>query len=90
MTPYTIHPARITARRTESADIYTFTMRLLDPEVRRAYRFKAGQFNMIYAFGVGEVPISIVSDPAEPQILEHTIRIAGRVTGVMAAGRWAT
>ncbi len=86
MTPYTIHPARITARRTESADIYTFSMRLLDPEVRRAYRFKAGQFNMIYAFGVGEVPISIVSDPAEPQILEHTIRIAGRVTGVM--GGW--
>ena len=39
---------------------------------------------MLYAFGVGEVPISIVSDPADPESLEHTIRIAGRVTGVMA------
>ncbi|HYB90124.1 MAG TPA: FAD/NAD(P)-binding protein [Candidatus Binataceae bacterium] len=84
MTPYAMHPARIIARRTETEGIYTFTMRLLDAEVRRSYRFEAGQFNMIYVFGVGEVPISIVSDPAEPEILEHTIRIAGRVTGVMA------
>jgi sulfhydrogenase subunit gamma (sulfur reductase) len=84
LTPYTIHPARITARRTETEGIYTFTMRLLDPSVRAAYRFRAGQFNMLYAFGVGEVAISIVSDPSEPEILEHTVRIAGRITGVMA------
>ena len=84
MTPYTLHPARVTARRTETPGIYTFGMRFLNPEVRRGYRFKAGQFNMLYAFGVGEVPISIVSDPAAPEVLEHTIRIAGRVTGVMA------
>jgi sulfhydrogenase subunit gamma (sulfur reductase) len=84
MTPYMISPARIIARRIETPGIYTFGMRLLDRELRATYRFKAGQFNMLYAFGVGEVPISIVSDPAEPEILEHTIRIAGRVTGVMA------
>jgi sulfhydrogenase subunit gamma (sulfur reductase) len=85
-TPYRIHPARITARRIETEGIYTFTMRFTDAAVRRAYSFKAGQFNMIYAFGVGEVPISIVSDPAEPESLQHTIRVAGRVTSVM--GRW--
>ena len=84
MTPYAIHPARIIARRVETAGVFTFTMRFVDPAMRRSYRFRAGQFNMIYAFGVGEVPISIVSDPAEPEKLEHTIRIAGRVTGVMA------
>lgn len=83
-TPYAIHPARIASRRTETAGIYTFAMRFLDPEVRRSYRFAAGQFNMLYAFGVGEVPISIVSDPSDPALLEHTIRVAGRVTGVMA------
>ena len=86
MTPYTFHPAVITARRTETEGIYTFAMRFTDPLVRDSYRFKAGQFNMIYAFGIGEVPISIMSDPAEPQLLEHTIRIAGRVTAVM--GTW--
>jgi NAD(P)H-flavin reductase len=84
MTLYLLHPARIIARRAETSGIYTFSMRFLEPDVGRTYRFKAGQFNMLYAFGVGEVAISIVSDPAEPEILEHTIRIAGRVTGVTA------
>jgi len=79
-----MYPARITARRVETEGIYTFTMQFVDPKIRRSYRFEAGQFNMIYVFGVGEVPISIVSDPTEPAALEHTIRIAGRVTGAMA------
>lgn len=84
--PYMTYPARIVARQTETAGIYTFTLRFVDPRMRSSYNFKAGQFNMLYAFGVGEVPISIVSDPAEPEKLEHTIRIVGRVTAVM--GRW--
>jgi NAD(P)H-flavin reductase len=86
MTPYAPQPARIAERRIEAEGILTFTMRFVDPEVRRAYRFAPGQFNMLYAYGVGEVPISIVSDPSNPAKLEHTIRVAGRVTGVM--GRW--
>ena len=85
-TPYLTHPARIIDRRTETAGIYTYTTRFIDPVVRREFRFKSGQFNMLYAFGVGEVAISIVSDPAEPDTLQHTIRIAGRVTGVI--GDW--
>ncbi|HVN89294.1 MAG TPA: FAD/NAD(P)-binding protein [Candidatus Binataceae bacterium] len=85
-TPYMIHPARVVARRTETEGIYTFTLQFVDPELRRSYAFRAGQFNMLYAPGVGEVAISIVSDPTEPQLIEHTIRIVGRVTGVMA--RW--
>jgi NAD(P)H-flavin reductase len=86
MTPYTLHPARVTARRVEAEGIFTFTLRFVDDAVRRAYRFEPGQFNMLYAYGVGEVPISIVSDPDDPTALEHTIRVAGRVTGVM--GCW--
>jgi sulfhydrogenase subunit gamma (sulfur reductase) len=85
-TPYMIFPARITARRVETQGIHTFTMQFVNPAARREYRFKAGQFNMLYAFGVGEVPMSIVSDPAQPEILEHTVRTAGRVTSVMT--RW--
>jgi sulfhydrogenase subunit gamma (sulfur reductase) len=86
MTPYTFHPARIVAHRVEAERIHTFTMRFTDPRLRRTYRFDAGQFNMLYAFGTGEVPISIVSDPDEPGTLEHTISAVGRVTKVMA--RW--
>jgi NAD(P)H-flavin reductase len=44
------------------------------------YTFEPGQFNMLYLFGVGEIPISISSDPAHPQRLGHTIRFTGRVT----------
>lgn len=39
-----------------------------------------GQFNMLYAFGVGEVPISLSGDPAEPGVQHHTIRDVGAVT----------
>jgi NAD(P)H-flavin reductase len=35
---------------------------------------------MLYLYGVGEVPISIVSDPMDEKIYDHTIRAVGRVT----------
>lgn len=82
--PYGINPAKIQMKRRESDDIDTYRFRLVDPAVRRAYRFSAGQFNMVYVFGVGEVAISIVSDPDEPEWLDHTIRVVGRVTKAIA------
>jgi NAD(P)H-flavin reductase len=41
---------------------------------------RAGQFTMLHAFGVGEVPISICGDPTRPGPLLHTIRDVGAVT----------
>lgn len=49
------------------------------------YAFEAGQFNMLYRFGIGEIPISISSDPAHPHRLGHTIRFVGRVTDAFRA-----
>jgi NAD(P)H-flavin reductase len=49
------------------------------------YGFEPGQFNMLYLFGVGEIPISIGSDPAHPDRLGHTIRFVGRVTDAFRA-----
>ena len=63
----------------------TFTLHLRPEEGRRAFPFAAGQFNMLYQFGVGEVPISISGDPGEPDRLIHTIRSVGTVTAGMAA-----
>ncbi len=63
----------------------TFTLQLRPEEGRRAFPFAAGQFNMLYLFGVGEVPISISGDPGEPDRLIHTIRSVGTVTAGMAA-----
>ncbi|MFN4217858.1 MAG: FAD/NAD(P)-binding protein [Candidatus Bipolaricaulia bacterium] len=42
--------------------------------------FAPGQFNMLYLFGMGEVPISISGDPAHPDIVVHTVRAVGTVT----------
>ncbi len=80
MNPFTIHAASIVEKVQEVEGIYTFRLRLIDPHARRSFRFAGGQFNMVYAFGVGEVPISIVSDPDDPELLDHTIRIVGRIT----------
>ncbi|HYH18542.1 MAG TPA: FAD/NAD(P)-binding protein [Azospirillum sp.] len=57
----------------------TFTMTLI-AEDGSPFAFKPGQFNMVYTFGVGEVPISISGDPADPGVLVHTIRAVGKVT----------
>ncbi len=46
--------------------------------------FVPGQFNMLTVFGVGEVPISISSDPADPGRLVHTIRAVGPVSTALA------
>ncbi|OYT18062.1 MAG: Ni/Fe hydrogenase subunit gamma [Nitrospira sp. UW-LDO-01] len=82
--PYLIHPATIMEKIREADSIHTYRLRLNDEETRRNFRFTAGQFNMVYLFGVGEVAISIVSDPEEPERLDHTIRSVGRVTSAIA------
>jgi NAD(P)H-flavin reductase len=46
--------------------------------------FTAGQFNMLTALGVGEVPISMSGDPAEPGRLVHTIRAVGPVSTALS------
>lgn len=47
--------------------------------------FVPGQFTMIYAFGVGEVPISISGHPDHPDTLMHTVRAVGAVTNAICA-----
>jgi NAD(P)H-flavin reductase len=46
---------------------------------------RPGQFNMLYAFGVGEIPISISGDPAVPDLITHTIRAVGPVSEALAS-----
>ncbi|MBS0001802.1 MAG: FAD/NAD(P)-binding protein [Thioalkalivibrio sp.] len=70
----------VVERVAETPSIYTLHLRFTDPEVASAYRLLPGQYNMLYLYGVGEVPISIVSDPDHEGPLEHTIRSVGRVT----------
>ena len=69
----------------ETPDSATFWIKLRDPKASAGYHFEPGQFNMLYLFGIGEVPISISSDPERPGRLGHTIRFAGRVTNAFRA-----
>jgi NAD(P)H-flavin reductase len=80
--PLLPEPAEIVEKRSFGPDLHAYRLRLLDPAARPRFDFVPGQFNMVYVPGVGEVAISISSDPDE-QELEHTIRIVGRTTRVI-------
>ena len=49
------------------------------------FTFRPGQFNMLGAGGVGEVPISISGDPAAGGPVLHTIRDVGMATHALCA-----
>jgi NAD(P)H-flavin reductase len=82
MDPMLPHPHRVRRLIRESHD--TFTLELARVGDDPSPRFAPGQFNMLYAFGAGEVPISISSDPGRSDVLAHTTRVVGGVTGVLA------
>lgn len=83
MNPHLPRTAEVVSRTAESADTFSLQLRLLDDA---PYRFAPGQFNMLYLYGCGEVPISIVTEP-EDRLLTHTVRAVGRITRGMAALR---
>jgi NAD(P)H-flavin reductase len=57
---------------------HTFTLELEPPN--GDFEFKPGQFTMLYAFGIGEVPISISSSATRETTILQTIRRTGAVT----------
>lgn len=81
---YLPYEAEVVERIQESSTIFTLRLRFTDDEQHERYGFAPGQFNMVYLYGVGEVPISIVSDPEDERLYDHTIRVVGRVTRGLA------
>lgn len=75
---YLPRPMRIRRVTQEVGRVFTW-----DLEPGEPFEFKPGQFNMLYGHGVGEVPISMSGDAADPSKVRHTIRIVGRVTEVL-------
>lgn len=73
--------ARVRSRRRDGPQVWTLE---LDAGPAEHAGFLAGQFNMLTAFGVGEIPISFSGDPAEPQRIVHTIRAVGAVSSALA------
>ena len=72
-------PFEVTRVRIEAAGVATLEMTTASPFV-----FAPGQFNMLYAFGLGEVAISISGDPAQKERVVHTVRSVGAVSGALA------
>ena len=81
----------VSARERNTADTWTLT---LEPVVGEPPTIAAGQFMMVYAFGIGEVPISVSGAPNRPGPVvadrpsggsSHGRRVLGRTKG----GAWA-
>ena len=78
MTP---EPYRVVSRVQETADTWTLGLEPLRGTLRPA----PGQFDMLWSFGVGEVPISTSGLARGDGSLTHTIRAVGPVTRALCA-----
>ncbi len=70
-------PFRVVTREQDTADTWTLS---LEPLSGAAPTVTPGQFMMVYAFGIGEVPISVSGLP-----LVLTVRAVGAVTRAVCA-----
>ncbi|WP_420031909.1 FAD/NAD(P)-binding protein [Streptomyces sp. cg28] len=75
---------RVSDRWDETHD--TVTLRL-EPAGRPLAPFAPGQFAMVCAFGVGEIPVSVSSLPTVGHGLAHTVREAGPVSAALCRKR---
>lgn len=77
-------PHNYTVQKIKKETDDTFTVELRPKIKKSSIKFLPGQFNMIYIYGIGEIPISISGDPAKHDKLLHTTRAVGIVTKGMA------
>jgi NAD(P)H-flavin reductase len=63
----------------------TFTFELTSGNGATKFPFLPGQFNMLYVFGAGEIPISISGDPGKDNKLVHTVRAVGAVSRALGS-----
>jgi len=73
---------RVAGREQDTADTWTLTLEPVDGEPPV---IAPGQFMMVYAFGIGEVPISVSGPPGRPGPVVLTVRAVGAVTNAVCA-----
>jgi NAD(P)H-flavin reductase len=71
-------PYRVVERTAEAPDVATM---VLEPVAAALPPFAAGQFAMVYAFGVGDIPVSVCGIDGDR--LSHTIRAVGAISGAL-------
>ncbi len=77
-------PYRVTRRTRDTADTWTLE---LAPAGAASIEPEPGQFAMLYAWGAGEVPISLSGRSGRAQRLVHTVRDVGAVTHALCGLR---
>ena len=70
-------PFRVAERERDTTDTWTLTLESLSGS---GPSIAPGQFMMVYAFGIGEVPISVSGPPGRPGPVVLTVRAVGAVT----------
>lgn len=82
---------RVSERSVEYPGTFTLKLEVGNPEPDKLpMRFAPGQFNMLYAFGVGESAISFSGLGSGDGKLIHTIRAQGNVTRALERLRAGT
>lgn len=80
--PFLPQAYRVTRRTREAADTATLD---LVPVAGDLPAFRPGQFNMLYAFGIGEIAVSMSGDAEDRSRVVHTVRAVGAVSSAIAA-----
>ncbi|NGN62464.1 oxidoreductase [Streptomyces sp. A7024] len=75
-------PYQVVRRSQETTDTTTL---VVEPVARALPPFRPGQFAMIYAFGVGEIPVSVSGILDHRHRLAHTVRAVGAVSAAVCA-----
>jgi NAD(P)H-flavin reductase len=86
--PYAPSPYVVLSRTEETSDIATLVLAPGDGSVPRP--FTPGQFNMLYAFGIGEAAISISAPLGPSGELVHTVQALGPTSRALFAARPGT
>lgn len=76
MTTWVPTPYQVVTRTVETHDSVTLALR---PVAESLPTFQPGQFAMLYAHGIGEVPISVSGIPSDGTLV-HTVRAVGAVS----------
>ncbi len=75
--PFVPLPYKIVSKHKDTQDIATIAIEPVEGSIKP---YKSGQFNMLTAYRVGEVAISISSEPTSAKRIVHTIRDVGAVS----------
>lgn len=82
--PWLAQSVRIDGITPELPGVTTYHLRFVQSELHERFRFRPGQFNMLYLPGAGEIAISASAGIELHGTLDHTVRVAGNVTRTLA------